>query len=152
MTIFNIYNTQKDLKISKQEVKNLFSILIAYKKISVDEIEINFVTDKMMRKKHQEIFEDPTSTDCITCPIDDPFDKENPYCFLGTCYICPKTALEYAKTKNTDPYEELTLYCVHCFLHLLGYDDIDPKERKKMRAQEKICLNILREKNSYLKL
>ena len=151
MTKFNIFNSQKDIKIAKQDVKDLFSVLIDYKKISVDEIEINFVSDKIMKKKHQELFKDPTSTDCITCPIDDPFDKTNSYCFLGSCYICPKTALDYSATKELDPYEELTLYCVHCFLHLLGYDDIDPKERKKMRSQEKKCLSILKQKNAYIK-
>jgi probable rRNA maturation factor len=150
MTQISIFNQQKDLKIPSKDVKNLFNTLISFKKLSIQELEVHFITDKAMKARHQEIFSDPTSTDCITCPIDDPYDKTNPYCVLGSCFICPKTAINYAQAHEKDPYLELSLYCVHCFLHLIGYDDIDPKERKKMRNQEKICMNHLIEKKATL--
>jgi probable rRNA maturation factor len=151
MTTISILNSQKDLKVSKKEVKHLFQLLIAYKKIQVDELEVSFITDSAMKKKHQELFDDPSSTDCITCPIDDPYEENLAYCVLGSCFICPKTAIKFASEHKKDPYEELTLYCVHCFLHLIGYDDIDPIMRKKMRAQERSCLAFLKKEGAYLK-
>lgn len=146
MTHISVGNFQKDLKISKKTVKALFQSLIDFKNLSVDELEVNFITDKAMRIKHDELFSDPSPTDCITCPIDDPYDSTEGYCVLGSCFICPKTAINYSATEVKDPYEELSLYCVHCFLHLIGYDDIEPSERKKMRSQEKICMEHLKKK------
>ena len=32
---------------------------------------------------------------------------------------------QYCKLKQSDPYEEITLYITHGFLHLLGFDDIE---------------------------
>ena len=31
-------------------------------------------------------------------------------------------------------------YVIHCLLHLLGYDDIQPDERAKMKRKENSCL------------
>jgi probable rRNA maturation factor len=150
MTKIFVNNSQKNLKISKNQVRKVFEILIEFKNISVDELEVNFITDAAMKKQHQILFQDPSSTDCITCPIDDPYEKDLDYCVLGSCFICPKTAIEHVKKKQLDPYREVTLYCVHCFLHLIGYDDIDPKARAQMRRQEKVCLKALDEKNAIL--
>ena len=152
MTKISVSDSQKDLKISKNQVKLLFQTLIEFKKLKIDELEVSFITDAKMKKQHQLLFDDPSSTDCITCPIDDPYDQELDYCVLGSCFICPKTAINYAQDKKLDPYEETTLYCVHCFLHLIGYDDIEPSERKKMRSQEKVCMKVLKEKNALLSL
>lgn len=147
----SIINRQKDLPVDPKQVKTLFQNLISYKKLKVDELEVHFVSDRKMKKEHLLLFDDPSSTDCITCPVDDPYALDSDYCVLGSCLICPKTAIEYAKAHNKDVYLELSLYCVHCFLHLIGFDDIDPCERKKMRAQEKRCLAYLTKMNALLK-
>lgn len=146
-----VINRQKDLSIDSKQVVNLFTHLIAYKKLKVDELEVHFVTDSRMKKEHRVLFDDPSSTDCITCPMDDPYDADLDYCVLGSCLICPKTAVIYAKENAYDVYNELSLYCVHCFLHLIGFDDIEPEDRKKMRAQEKRCLAYLSKHNALLK-
>lgn len=150
MTKIFVNNSQKDLKISKTQVKKVFEILIRLKNLTVDELEINFISDSEMKKQHEILFQDPSSTDCITCPIDDPYEEDLDYCVLGSCFICPNTAVEHVKKKQLDPYREVTLYCVHCFLHLIGYDDINPKDRAQMRRQERICLKALDEKNAIL--
>ncbi len=149
MPLFTITNQQKDLKISKKRVRSLFQGLIEFKKLSINEIEVHFITDRAMKKKHLELFSDPSSTDCITIPID-PIDSQDGYCLLGACYICPKTALNYATLHNINPYQELSLYCVHCFLHLIGYDDIEKSDRIKMRKAEKLCLDYLDSKQLLL--
>lgn len=150
MTKIFVNNDQKDLKIVKNQVKKIFLTLIELKKISVDEVEVNFISDDEMKKQHEILFQDPSSTDCITCPIDDPYDDSSNYCVLGSCFICPKTAIEHAHKNNLDPYREVTLYCVHCFLHFIGYDDTEPKARAAMRRQEKICLKALDQKKAIL--
>ena len=87
-----------------------------------------------MRKMHNEFFNDPSPTDCMSFPIDTEEDAED--CYLGDIVVCPAAALKYA-----DPYRETTLYILHGLLHLLGYDDIQPQDRKKMRRAEKTYMN-----------
>lgn len=81
-------------------------------------------------------------------------DTSNPidgYCHLGEVFVCPEVAIEYAQQRGLDPYLETTLYLVHGILHLIGYDDISPQERKKMRYQEKRCIHHLKNTDSILK-
>lgn len=59
------------------------------------------------------------------------------YRVLGDIFVCPQTAVDYATRRDGDPYWEMTLYVVHGLLHLMGYDDIEPKERRRMRAAER---------------
>ena len=70
-------------------------------------------------------------------PLDDG-DSEEGYCILGDIFVCPKTAIDYAAKSGQDPYLEVRmLYIVHGLLHLMGYDDIESQDRKRMRAAEK---------------
>jgi probable rRNA maturation factor len=39
---------------------------------------------------------------------------------------------------------ELTLYIVHGWLHLAGYDDLQPAKKRRMRAAEKRAMTLLR--------
>ena len=113
--------------------------------ISTDEIILHFVTEPKICLLHKDYFNDPSSTDCITFPIDAPEDKKNMHHVLGEVFICPKTALAYSKRLGIDPYEELYRYVVHCILHLIGYDDIQPADRAKMKRKERACLKELKE-------
>lgn len=142
-------NTQKDLKISASSVKELVISLLQKLGSQCHEISIHLVTTKKISKLHLDFFQDPTTTDCITFPID--ADSNDPYIVLGEVFVCPKTALDFAAKRNKDVYEESTLYIVHGILHLLGYDDIDPKDRKLMRKKERECMKFIHEHNLLLK-
>lgn len=113
-----------------------------------DEVSIHFVTNRKLCQLHEEFFNDPSPTDCISFPIDDAGNSE--YRVLGEVFVCPKTAIEYAKKNEKDPYVETTLYVVHGLLHLLGYDDIDPKDRALMRKKERECIEHLRKEGLIL--
>jgi probable rRNA maturation factor len=42
-----------------------------------------------------------------------------------------------------DPYRETILYLVHGLLHLVGYNDLEPKDKAAMRRKEKSCMRKL---------
>lgn len=106
--------------------------LCSFLSIDCDELSVYFVSEKKICALHKKYFDDPTPTDCITFPID--------ASYLGDLFISPAAALRYDPEK---PYRETTLYLVHGLLHLLGYDDIDPLQRKAMRKMEKRCMGHL---------
>lgn len=102
-----------------------------------------FVGEKKICALHEKFFDDPSPTDCITLS----YERPGLACqFLGEMFICPKVAAQYVKKSGNELYSEITLYVVHCFLHLLGFKDTTASLRKKMRAEEKKMMQIL-EKN-----
>ena len=138
-----LFNSQRNLPLSLIRVKKAVLFLLENLKISTDEVIIHFVTESKIRMLHKEYFNDPTSTDCITFPIDPPNNKQSTFHTLGEAFICPKTAINYAKSHEINSYEELYRYISHCLLHLIGYDDLKPTERAKMKKKEKDCLKHL---------
>jgi probable rRNA maturation factor len=118
--------------------------------VEADEISVHFVTQKKICDLHAEYFDDPTPTDTISFPLDYPSKNSQGHVHLGEVFVCPKTALEYVQKKGGDPYIETSLYLVHGILHLLGYDDLTPKERKEMRKQERFALKMLKSKKALL--
>ncbi len=138
----HIYNRQKDLKLSKRSCGALVKSLIDFLKVTHDEVAVYFVSDKKICQLHDQFFQDPTSTDCISFPL----DEEH----LGEVFVCPATAVRYAEKNQLDPYEEASLYVVHGILHLLGYDDLTPKEKVRMRKKEKSCMTHLKKHNCIL--
>ena len=133
--ITTIYNNQKDLPLSIANIKLMVPFLLRTLKISTDEVILHFVTKSAIGKVHDSFFSDPSPTDCISFPLDDSI--------LGEVFVCPQVAIEYANKRNLDPYQETTLYIIHGLLHLLGYDDCEPQERRRMRAAERRALQRL---------
>jgi probable rRNA maturation factor len=141
--------------------------LLQHSGIACNEVAIYFVGKKRISELHRIYFNDLSPTDCISFPLDSPddasgytkktsknrapvrarklfFPSSSGYTHLGEIFICPKIAIEYVAKEKGNVYEEVTLYLVHGFLHLLGYDDMSYAERKKMRAEEKKLMRFLR--------
>ncbi len=136
----NIYirNSQRTIAISLSSAKRVIAFLL--EQSGEKGMALSFVGKAKISSLHAQFFDDPSPTDCITFPIREPE-------FLGEVFVCPQVASEYVKSHGGNLYEELTLYVVHGFLHLLGFDDIEPADRKKMRAEEKKWLKLLEKNN-----
>ncbi len=119
-------------------------------KISSDEVILHLVNKKTICEIHQIYFNDPSPTDCISFPIDPPKMKRSGPTILGEIFVCPKVAIEYGKEHQIDPYEETTRFIVHGLLHLLGFDDIIPEERKRMRTKENRCMKLLMDQGLFI--
>lgn len=141
--MISVYNRQKDLKIDKGSARALVLATLQFLEVSPKEVSIYFVSEKEICKIHDQFFQDPTPTDCISFPI----DEEH----LGEVFICPLVAIQYAKKRNLDPYRETSLYIIHGLLHLIGYDDLEEKARRSMRKKEKSCMRSLDTLGVFLK-
>jgi probable rRNA maturation factor len=118
-----IFNQQKDLRISRVALEKAILALVSYKRVKCQQIIIHLVSKKAISAIHAQFFHDPSPTDCISFPID-PLQSDTLGSILGEVFICPKVAVEYAKCHDLLPIREFYLYLVHGF-HLLGYDDGD---------------------------
>ena len=139
---------QSLVPIDCQSVETLVMEFTQFHGVDFDEASIHFVDTPTICKLHQDFFDDPSTTDCISFPMDD--SDEDGYRVLGDVFVCPETALDYVKTHSGDVYHEVTLYTVHGLLHLLGFDDIDDEDRQEMRNEEARFLQFVNEKKLWL--
>ena len=131
----HIFDEQSSLVISKPHVAKQVQHILNLEKIAPQEVMIHFVSTERISELHEQFFDDPTPTDCISFPIDQEI--------LGEVFVCTDVAVSYAKEHQLDPYDEASLYVVHGLLHLMGYDDIEEKDRSMMRKKEKSCMQSL---------
>lgn len=142
-----VENYQDLLEIDVQTVPQIVHSVLHIENVTCDELMVYFVDESTLCELHQKHFNDPSPTDCISIQVDPPNSKP---CFLGEIFISPKAAIDFCKEKKDLVYEEITLYLVHGLLHLIGYDDIESEDRKKMRLAEKKCMDYLLSKKNLI--
>ena len=143
----HVFNQQDNLKIHPTSVETLVQAFLTYEKAETDEVAVHFVDVKTISNIHKTYFDDPSPTDCISFPMDEPGTEKG---VLGEVFVCPQVAIEYAKEHGGNPYEETSLYVVHGLLHLLAYDDIEEADRAEMRKAEQRHLENLKELKALL--
>ncbi|ATC65988.1 rRNA maturation RNase YbeY [Nibricoccus aquaticus] len=102
------------------------------------ELSLAFLTDAALARIHDDFLDDPTTTDVIT------FEGNPTLESAGEICVSADTAATFAATHDRDFSDELTLYVVHGWLHLAGYDDLKPAKKRRMRAAESRAMDILR--------
>ena len=101
------------------------------------ELSLAFLTDKALARIHADFLADPSTTDVIT------FEGNATLGSGGEICVSADTATNYATQHGHNFSQELTLYVVHGWLHLAGYDDLKPEKKRRMRAAEKRAMALL---------
>ncbi len=156
-----ITNRHPRLRFHKAEIARVIHTLetglptlrIPRSSVPSGELSIVFLTDAALAKIHADFMNDPTATDVIT------FEGDPAAGLAGEICVSADTAWKYvgsvlAPTSRTRSPQaatlqkkfsaELTLYLVHGWLHLVGYDDLQPAKKRRMRAAEARAMKLLR--------
>jgi probable rRNA maturation factor len=107
---------------------------IAALKLGDCELSISLVGDARIRSLNRAWRQKDKATDVLSFPLDD-FAKGRVR-QLGDVVISTDTARRQAKEYRRTVQQEVERYLAHGVLHLLGYDHIRPRDRKKMAAAE----------------
>ncbi len=100
-------------------------------------MDIHLLDDAEIAKLNQTHMKHAGPTDVLSFPMGEP-DPERGAFNLGEIVASFETAQREASARDISFEEELSRYCVHGFLHLLGYDDDTAAHQKEMFAvQEK---------------
>ena len=91
---------------------------------SLNQIYVLVVSDRRMAALHKEFCGIPGPTDVLT------FQH-------GEIVISADTAARQARIFHSDLMDELQLYLLHGLLHLDGFDDVEPSQRKRMLRLQK---------------
>jgi probable rRNA maturation factor len=67
-------------------------------------------------------------------------DAARPGILHGDIAVSAETARRTARELGWQSRHELAYYVVHGILHLSGYDDHDPADRRAMRARERVLM------------
>jgi probable rRNA maturation factor len=96
------------------------------------EIDLVLVDDAFLAELHGQWLGDRAPTDVISFDL-----GEDPAGPAGEVYASVDCARRVAQEQGHDPGRELVLYVIHGVLHLCGYDDHEPGERRAMRRAER---------------
>jgi len=104
-------------------------------------LDVTFLNDANIADKNCDYMGHEGPTDVLSFPIVD-HDHERGTFHLGDVLIGFEAAQREASERGISVAEEVTRYCVHGFLHCLGYEDSTPAKRRAMFAvQEKAVLS-----------
>lgn len=106
------------------------------------ELSLVLLTDPALAELHRSFLDDPSLTDVIT------FEADPLAGTAGEVCVSVDTAARYARTAGREFAEELSLYLVHGLLHLVGYDDLLPARKRRMRLAERRAMNLLRQRSA----
>ena len=138
----SVTNRHPRLRLDRREVARVIEVLDAHAAkflggCPAGELSLVFLTDPALAKIHADFMDDPSATDVIT------FEGDPLAGLAGEVCVSADTAAAYAKEHRRDFARELTLYVVHGWLHLAGYDDLVPAKKRKMRAAEARAMKLL---------
>lgn len=136
LEINNLYNGLAD---PETAAVRLFETLDASGRfpIASGELSVVFVSDDEIARVHADFMDDPSPTDVITFPANASMES------AGEIIVSVDHARSRAKELGEPFSRELSLYLVHGWLHLAGYDDRNDTDRAKMRAAEHEALAVL---------
>lgn len=100
-------------------------------------LSVAFLGDAPLAGLHDRFLGDPSATDVITFAGDASNDSAGEIC------VSVDAATRHAGTAAADLSREIALYLVHGWLHLAGYDDRKPADRRAMRRAEARAMRLL---------
>jgi probable rRNA maturation factor len=146
MRLVSIANRHSRLRLDRRAVARMIHTLdahhtrLAAKSSHLNnaaELSLVFLTDAALAQLHADFLDDPSETDVIT------FEGTAALGTAGEICVSVDTAARYARDHRRDFSAELTLYLVHGWLHLAGYDDLSPAKKRVMRRAEAKAMAVL---------
>jgi probable rRNA maturation factor len=132
MMVF-VRNRQRRLKVDRTRLQQIARETLGRLGASEDTtIGIVLVNDAQIAQYNERFHHTSGPTDVLTFSFDEMAG--------GELVISTDRAIEHARRYRTTPAGELALYVVHGILHLHGYDDRTPAQRRRMRAAERRLL------------
>ncbi len=107
------------------------------------ELSLVFLTDAALAQLHADFLGDPTPTDVITFAGDPAEGTAGEICVSADAALRQVSSSAFRLSPSALS-AELTLYLVHGWLHLAGYDDLQPAKKRRMRRAEARAMKLLK--------
>jgi probable rRNA maturation factor len=131
-SVVEIVNRQKVVRIDAVWLGRVARRAIAEIGIDAAAITVVVVDDAEIAALHDRWMGLPDPTDVLTFDL-----SERDGVIAGDIVVSAETARRVAREVGWQPREELAYYVCHGLLHLSGFDDVTPGERRRMRRKER---------------
>ncbi len=123
-----VADLQAAVRLPVARLKRLARAVIDGEKLRAGDLSIAFVDRATMRKANRRFLRHDYDTDVLAFPLEAPM--------LGEIVISTHFAVKEAGKRGLPVLEEVSRYLVHGLLHLAGYDDHAPVEKRKMWVRQ----------------
>ena len=132
----DIQDLQDNVVLDKRDITKCAKFVLNKMGEASSELSLAFVSDLYIRKLNRRYRNIDSKTDVLAFSMREGWGFSKKSLILGDVVVSAETAKKEAKERKIPLYKEMRLYVVHGILHLLGYDDETPSDRKKMKAKE----------------
>jgi len=130
-----IVNSERKIKVNKRIIHELVNHLKKELQFQIESLPINFVSLQTIIKINVEYLNHNFPTDIITFNYSGANDI-----IEGEIFISIDVAKENSLKYNCTLDNELMRLVIHGVLHLLGYDDMNGKDKKVMKKLENLLV------------
>ncbi|MDP6959679.1 MAG: rRNA maturation RNase YbeY [Planctomycetota bacterium] len=134
--MISISNLQRKIRVPRKRLERLVRLILRKEKKARGDVSFAIVDNRRIRKLNRQYLNHDYATDVLAFPMASPL--------LGEVILSAEYAIKEAKSRGISPQEELLRYAAHGLLHLLGYDDHDPGDKKIMWARQEQYLEASR--------
>ena len=127
-----VSNQQTTHKVAARKIRSAVAEVLAGERILKATISLAIVDDATIHQLNRRYLKHDYPTDVLSFVL-----ERNGQSLDGEIIVSADTAASSCAEYRWSPQCELTLYAVHGTLHLIGYDDHKPADRRRMRAKEK---------------
>ena len=141
----NIYNNQKavNLRVNRARLKDILKYILKRERRLPGIYNFVFVDNKDIRRINRQYLGRSNVTDVIAFPLSDrpgmPTDN-----IKGEIFVSVEEAMRQSRKRDISCNEEITLYCIHGLMHLIGYDDLTVSQRVKMERRQSTYLKMVK--------
>jgi len=137
----DVSDRQRILRVSARWLTAIVRRALAAERIDRAEVGITLLDDRRMAAVHRRWLGIAGPTDVITFDLSGAgAGGVRDAALAGDIVVSTETARRQARAFGWTPRQELAYYVVHGLLHLTGYDDLAPADRRVMRARERTVM------------
>lgn len=127
-----ITDLQKIYPIEKNKIKKVVRSILKVEKKDA-ELNIVFIDNKRIKEINKTFLGHNYATDVLSFAYHEPSRKNN---ISGEIIVSVEMATKLAQKRGYSVEGEIVLYLIHGLLHLLGYNDRQKSDAKKMHQRE----------------
>ena len=132
-------NLHPQLKYSEDKLTAFFDKIFSFYSSGPNGVlSVVFMEQNAHNQLHGQLLNDYRPTDVITFPA----DEEDGH--AGEICVSVDKAMLESGLRGIPFVEEVSLYLIHGWLHLIGFNDMEEVERTCMKDEEKNCLSLIR--------
>lgn len=126
-----VANEQATLAVDEKRLANVAQMVLADSNHLAADVSIAVVDDPTIHALNVQFLKHDYPTDVLSFVLED-----LPHKLEGELVVSADTAIREAAEARWSPLDELLLYVIHGALHLVGYLDKTPADKKAMYAAE----------------